>query len=184
MLRVAPLLLVLLSSAPEPSEALGGWASAPERQPGPGSHGKDPRAPGDGRDNLPRQGLERSRPAASMWELVAEAPPSSGSPSKAMAKPPLGSGEQDPPGKLRRLPRQPSRSRTLGLSHHLKGHGKFNGDTVSTTRSRPARMGICRGTRGEGRGQTPAPGPGVGQLGDPLWLTHLQGMEGPRVMAL
>ncbi|KAM6420081.1 uncharacterized protein J5M81_016966 [Pluvialis apricaria] len=129
VLMVTSLLLVLLFSAPEPSEALRGRASAPERQSGPGGHAED--CPGDGRDNLPRQGLEGSRPPASVWELVGEAPPSSGSPSKAMAKPQPGSGAQDPPGKLRRLPRQPSRSRSPGLSPHLKGHGKFNGDTHS-----------------------------------------------------
>lgn len=58
-----------------------------------------------------------------------------------------------------------------------RGHGKHNPPLAS-------KDGVCRGTKGEGRGQTPAPGPGVGQLGDPLWLTRLQGMEGLRVMAL
>ncbi|XP_074438496.1 uncharacterized protein LOC141741553 [Larus michahellis] len=130
-LTVTALLLVLLSSAPAPSEAVGGRAGTRERQPGPGSHGEDPRAPGDGGDNLPSQGSEGSHPLSGAWEVMGEASPSSRSPSKAMAKPPLGSSKQDPLGKLRRLPRQPSRSRSPGLSHHLKGHGKFNGDTHS-----------------------------------------------------
>lgn len=142
-LMVTALLLVLLSSAPAPSEALGGWASTPERQPGAGGHGEDPRPPADGGDNLPGHGLEGSRPQAGVWELVREAPPVSRSPSKAMAKLPLGSSKQDPPGKPRRLPLQSSHSRSSGLSLYLKGHGKFNEDTVSTTRPRPARMWVC-----------------------------------------
>lgn len=150
-LMVTALLLVLLSSAPAPSEAVGGRAGTRERQPGTGSHGEDPRAPGDGGDNLPSQGSEGSHPLSGAWEVMGEASPSSRSPSKAMAKPPLGSSKQDPLGKLRRLPRQPSRSRSLGLSHHLKGHGKFNGDTVSTSHLGPARMRVCSGTRSEGR---------------------------------
>lgn len=141
-LTVAALLLVPLCSAPAPSEALGGRASTPERQPGAGGPGEDPWPPGDGADNLPGQGSEGSRPPAGAWEVMGEAPPGSGSPSKAMAKLPPGSGEQDPPGKARRLLPQPSRSRSPGLSHHLKGHGKFNGDTVSTTHPRAARMRV------------------------------------------
>lgn len=129
-------LLVLLCSALAPSEALGGRAGTPERQPGAGGPGKDSWPPEDGADDLPGQGSEGSSFPASAWEVMGEAPPGSGSPSKAMAKIPGASGKQGPPGKPRRLPPQPSRSRSPGLSHHLKGHGKFNGDTVSTTRTR------------------------------------------------
>ncbi|PKU36067.1 pseudouridine-metabolizing bifunctional [Limosa lapponica baueri] len=130
-LSVTALLLVLLSSALALSEALGDHTSTLKGQPGAEGHGEDPRAPGDGGDNLPRQGLVGSHPLAGAWEVMGEASPSSGSPSRALAKPSLGSSEQRPPSKLRRLPRQPSRSRIPGLSHHLKGHGKFNGDTHS-----------------------------------------------------
>ncbi|XP_064313282.1 uncharacterized protein LOC135314332 [Phalacrocorax carbo] len=138
-LRVTALLLVLLSLALAPSEALGGRAGAPDRQPGPGSHGEDPQPPGDGGDNLPRQGSEGSHLMAGVWKLAGKAPPGSGSPSKAVDKPPLGSGEQDPPSKPWRLPARSSRSRSPGRSHHLKGHGKFNGDTHSchSIQSRP-----------------------------------------------
>lgn len=135
-LMVTVLLLVLLSSDLAPSEALGGRASAPERQPGVGDHGEDPQPPGGGGDNLPSHGTGGSHALASMWELVREVPLSSRSPSKAMAKPLLGRGEQDPPGRPRKLPAQPPCSQSPGLSHHLKGHGKFNGDTVSTAHPR------------------------------------------------
>ncbi|GAB0176968.1 hypothetical protein GRJ2_000162000 [Grus japonensis] len=131
VLTVAVFLVVLLCSALAPSEALGGRAGALERQPGAGSPGEDSWPPGDRGNNLPGQGTEGSHPPASAWEVMGEALPRSRSPSKAVAKPPLGSGEQDPPGKPRRLPPQPSRSRSPGLSHRLKGHGKFNGDTHS-----------------------------------------------------
>ncbi|CAM9964656.1 unnamed protein product [Bubo scandiacus] len=131
VLTVTALLLVLLCSAPAPSEALRGWADAPGRQPGVGSPAEDPWPPGDGGDNLPRQGLEGSCPLAGAWEVMGEALPSSRSPSNALAKPPLGSSQQDPPSKPWKLPPQASRSRKPGLSHHLKGHGKFNGDTHS-----------------------------------------------------
>ncbi|XP_014792718.1 PREDICTED: uncharacterized protein LOC106885232 [Calidris pugnax] len=139
VLSVTALLLVLLSSAPAPSEALGGHTSTLKRQLGAEGHGEDPRALGDGGDNLPRQGLVGSHPLAGAWEVMGEMSPSSGSPSKALAKPSPGSSEPQPLGKLRRHPRQPSRSRSPGLSHHLKGHGRFNGDTHSchSIHSRP-----------------------------------------------
>lgn len=126
VLMVTALLLVLLCSAPAPSEALGSWTGILRKHPGVGGPGKDSRPPGDGGVNLPGQGLDRSHPVASAWEVMGARPPS-----KAMARPSLGSGEQDLHSKPWRHPPQPSRSRRL--SHHLKGHGKFNGDTVSTT---------------------------------------------------
>ncbi|XP_075285494.1 uncharacterized protein LOC142362308 isoform X2 [Opisthocomus hoazin] len=122
---VTALLLVLLSSA------LGGRAGAPERQPGAGGHGEDPWPPGDGGDNLPRDSSEGSRLTASTREAMGEVPPGPKPPSKATAKAPLGSSEQHRSRKPRGLPPQPSRSRTPGLSHLLKGHGRFNGDTHS-----------------------------------------------------
>lgn len=130
-LRVTVLLLVLLCSAPAPSETLGGWARDLERQLGAGAPGEDPRPPADGGDNLPWQGSDGSHPLASAWEVMEEVPPSSRSPSKATTKPTRGSGDQDLPRKPRRVPPQPSRSRSPGLSHLQKGYGKFNGDTVS-----------------------------------------------------
>lgn len=138
VLTVVALLLVLLCSAPAPSEALGGWAGTPSRQLGVGGPREDLWPPGDGEDSLPGQGSDGSQPLAGAWEVMGAR-----TPSKAMAKPPLGSGEQDPRSKPRRHPPQPSRSRRL--SHHLKGHGKFNGDTVSTTHPRPAGIKVCMG---------------------------------------
>ncbi|XP_035198657.1 skin secretory protein xP2-like [Oxyura jamaicensis] len=122
VLTAAALLLVQLSSAPAQAEA---WGGSLEWQPGAGGPPEAPR-PGPGGDTLPGQGAESSHPLAGAWEAPAEAPQNPGAPSKAM-----GSGQQDPPSELRRRLPQPSRSRSLGLSHHLKGHGKFNADTHS-----------------------------------------------------
>ncbi|XP_066854182.1 uncharacterized protein [Anser cygnoides] len=123
VLTAAALLLVQLSSAPAQAEAQGGSL---ERQPGAGGPPEAPRPAGDGRDTLPGQGAEGSHPLAGAWEVLAEPPQIPGAPSKA-----TGSGQQDPPSELRRRPPQPPRRRSLGLSHHLKGHGKFNADTHS-----------------------------------------------------
>ncbi|XP_053931700.1 uncharacterized protein LOC128853167 isoform X2 [Cuculus canorus] len=138
-LMVTVLLLVLLSPAPAPSQALGDRTATPERQPGVGGPEEDLLPPGKGGNNLPRQGSKRSCPMAGEWELKEEAPMGSRSTSRAMAKSPPCSSEQDPASKPPRLLPQPLRSRSPRLSHHLKGYGKFNGDTHSchSIQSRP-----------------------------------------------
>ena len=57
-----------------------------------------------------------------------------------------------------------------------RGHGKHDLPSASQDEG-------LEGTRREGRCQPPALDPGVGQLSEPLWLTHLRGAEGPRVTA-
>ncbi|RMC02885.1 hypothetical protein DUI87_20078 [Hirundo rustica rustica] len=150
-LTVTTLLLVLLCSAPAPSGALGSQAGNLERQAGVGGPGEAPWPPGDGGDELPGQGSERSRPLANAWKAMRAAHPSSRVRGKATAKALLGSGEQVAPGKPWRLPLQPSRSRIARLSHHLKDFGKFNSDTHSchSIQSRPCqRPSDCGGCLG------------------------------------
>lgn len=151
-LTVTTLLLVLLCSAPAPFGALGSQAGNLERQAGAGSPEEASWPPRDGGNKLPGQGSERSHPLTNAWKVMREAHPSSRSPSKAMAKALLGSGEQVPPGKPWRLPLKPSHSRTVRLSHHLKDYGKFNSDTVSTACPWTARERVCAGGLAGGAG--------------------------------
>nr|XP_038037477.1 uncharacterized protein LOC119717371 [Anas platyrhynchos] len=120
VLTVLPLLLAQLSLAPAQAEARGGSL---QRQPRGWGPPEAPHPAGSGGDTLLGQGAEGSHPLAGAWEVLAEPPQA---PSEAR-----GSGQQGPPSQLRRRPPQPSRSRSLGLSQHLKGHGKFNADTHS-----------------------------------------------------
>lgn len=153
VLKVAALLLVLLCSASAPSEALGGWASTSERQAGAGGPAEDPWPLGDARDNLPGQSSKGSHRSAGAWKVMEEV-----STSKAMAKAMLSRDEQKPLGKPRRRPLQPFHSRSLGPSHHLKGYGKFNEDTVSTTLPLLARMRVwTEGLQGDQEREVPAP---------------------------
>ncbi|KAM6092557.1 uncharacterized protein LJ206_005546 [Theristicus caerulescens] len=90
-----------------------------------------------------------SRPlCGSWWErpLLALGPPARPWPSLHWAV--VG---RTPPGRPWRLPRQPPRGRSPRLSHHLKGHGKFNGDTHSChgIQSRPCQKpSDCSGCLG------------------------------------
>ncbi|XP_065692990.1 uncharacterized protein [Patagioenas fasciata] len=150
-LKVTMLLLVLLCTAPAPSETLGGWSRALERQLRAGAPGEHPWPPADGGDNLPQQGSSGSHPLAGAWEVIEEVPSGSRSPSKAMTKSARSSGDQDLPRKPRSVPPQPSHSRSPGLSHLLKGYGKFNGDTHSCPgiQSRPCQKpSDCSGCLG------------------------------------
>lgn len=129
-LTALPLLLVQLSLAPAQAEA---WGGSLEGQPRGWGPPEAPHPAGSGGDTLLGQGAEGSHPLAGAWEVLAEPPQA---PSEAR-----GSGQQGPPSQLRRRPPQPSRSRSLGLSQHLKGHGKFNADTVSASPARGALTG-------------------------------------------
>lgn len=124
VLTAAALLLAQLSLAPAHVEALGDGAALPARQLGAWGPTDNHRPAGDGGDNQ----ADDSRPQA-----LAEHRPGSGAPCKATS-----SSMQDPPSRPRRSPPQPFRSRSLGLSHHLKGYGKFNSDTVSTGHACPS----------------------------------------------
>ncbi|KAM6293059.1 uncharacterized protein LJ264_016447 [Porphyrio hochstetteri] len=120
---------------------------------------------------------------------MAGALPSSGFPSKWMAKPPPGGSGQERAGKARRLPPQPSRSRSPGLSHHLKGYGKFNGDTHSChhIQSRPCQKpSDCGGCLGLYTCKLPA---GTCNLKAVSWqrggfLQSIRSAEGHRVLLL
>lgn len=130
VLTALPLLLAQLSLAPAQAEARGGSL---QRQPRGWGPPEAPHPAGSGGDTLLGQAAEDSHPLAGAWEVLAEPPQA---PSEAR-----GSGQQGPPSQLRRRPPQPSRSRSLGLSQHLKGHGKFNADTVSASPARGALTG-------------------------------------------
>ncbi|OPJ80487.1 hypothetical protein AV530_010793 [Patagioenas fasciata monilis] len=68
-----------------------------------------------------------------------------------MTKSARSSGDQDLPRKPRSVPPQPSHSRSPGLSHLLKGYGKFNGDMHSCPgiQSRPCQKpSDCSGCLG------------------------------------
>lgn len=129
MLTAAALMLAQLSLAPAHIEVLGEWAALPARQLGAGGPTENHRPAGDGGDNQ----AYGSHPQVAVWEALAEHHPTSGAPCKA-----TGSSARDPPSRPRRSPPQPFRSRSLGLSHHLKGYGKFNSDTVSTGHACPS----------------------------------------------
>ncbi|XP_040514952.1 uncharacterized protein LOC121106531 isoform X2 [Gallus gallus] len=137
VLTAAALLLAQLSLAPAHVEALGDGAALPARQLGAGGPTDNHRPAGDGGDNE----ADDSHP-----QVLAEHHPGSGVPCKA-----TGSGMQHPPSRPRRSPPQPFRSRSLGLSHHLKGYGKFNSDTHSCRgiQSRPChKPSDCSGCLG------------------------------------
>lgn len=133
VLTALPLLLAQLSLALAQAEA---WGGSLERQPGGWGPPEAPRPAGSGGDTLLGQGTEGSHPLVGAGEVLAEPPQAPRAPSKAR-----GRGQQGPPSQLRRHPPQPSRSRSLGLSQHLKGHGKFNADTVSASPARGALTG-------------------------------------------
>ncbi|KAJ6660065.1 hypothetical protein lerEdw1_018263 [Lerista edwardsae] len=73
---------------------------------------------------------ERRQPSARLRKVAGEVGGGGGSHSQAGSKSPLGSSKKA--GSKRQIvPSSPPKGKSQGLQDHLKGHGKFNTETVS-----------------------------------------------------
>lgn len=88
----------------------------------------------DGADDMPESSTAKSPSPARAWKIAGDTGATARSHSKPATKPQLGSSKQNATSKQQRpQPQQALRAKNNGLSNFLKGHGKFNSDTVSIT---------------------------------------------------